>query len=220
MARVVFSSIVNEIRGKLNGSVFQGGPGGFQLRTRVKPRNPRSAYQQLNRSNIGYLSRLWAELTQTQRDTWLAPVSGYPNGLDRFVAVNSRVWQLGQPAVTTSPSSFNTTDVEQQFVSLTSSTFTLQLLTGTYVLPSNVYLIIMATRPLSAGATFIGARWRTFTAAIPPATDLGTAYSIESEYVARHGAKSAGKLIGIQYYLLNASTGEYGNIDTKQQHVS
>ena len=88
IARISFTAIVAQIVRKLAGSVFQYSYGGFQIRTRVSPRNPQTQYQQLRRGDFGFLSQTWRNLSPTERQTFIDNAGTPPAALNLFVLSN------------------------------------------------------------------------------------------------------------------------------------
>lgn len=101
MARIIFSSVVDQITGKLNGSVFQGSYGGFQLRTKVVPRNPRSSKQQASRNNLATPAEAWRGLSDADRESWRSAATPTTKGFHLFVSSNKNIQLLTLPALST-----------------------------------------------------------------------------------------------------------------------
>jgi hypothetical protein len=101
MAKVVFTAVVADIKGKLAGSVFQRSFGGAQLRTKVSPGNPQSIPQQQLRVNMASLSTLWGELSNAQRTTWYNGAGGTPFGFNMYVKRNQVLFLAGLPLIST-----------------------------------------------------------------------------------------------------------------------
>lgn len=72
MARIKFSPIISEVRGKLGNVVFQGGKSGIVLREKVNPRNPRTVKQVISRGRLSGVKTSWQILSSDNRNSWLA----------------------------------------------------------------------------------------------------------------------------------------------------
>jgi hypothetical protein len=87
MAKVQLTGAVSDIRGKLAGSSFQNTQYGLQLNRINKPVNPlvnsSSQYRQFWR----FATKKWRELSNSERNTWLAV---YPNNEEAFKAFVTR----------------------------------------------------------------------------------------------------------------------------------
>ena len=71
MARILFTAMVAEARGKLNGNVFSRNKGGAVIRNKVTPINPNTSHQSLQRAYQSDISKAWAgDLTDDQRKGW------------------------------------------------------------------------------------------------------------------------------------------------------
>lgn len=75
MAKIVFSSLVSAIRGKIGGTIFQGGRYGFIARQNFYPFNPSTEKQKKARGRLGSISKEWKDLTPSQRATWSVSVN-------------------------------------------------------------------------------------------------------------------------------------------------
>lgn len=70
MAKVVFSSLVSSVSGRVGPSVFQNGPGGAMVRATASAPRRFSAAQQEVRQDLAAASALWATLDNTTRALW------------------------------------------------------------------------------------------------------------------------------------------------------
>ena len=67
MARIAFTSMVEEIIGKLAGSVFQDSYMGIQIRTRASPRNPSSYFSNYAVANLAIFLQAGVSLPACNR---------------------------------------------------------------------------------------------------------------------------------------------------------
>ncbi len=70
MARIKFSPIISEIKGKLGNSVFQGNKSGIILREHVIPRNNKTELQVKVRNTLSIVKTSWQNLTTEQLNSW------------------------------------------------------------------------------------------------------------------------------------------------------
>lgn len=70
MAKVKFTSIVSEIRGKLRGDVFKGYKQGFSLQNKANPPFSNTQRQSDTRALLVYLSGIFAALTEEEQSLW------------------------------------------------------------------------------------------------------------------------------------------------------
>lgn len=72
MAKITFSPIISDIKGKLGNSVFQGSQGGTTLRVKVKPKDKFTRLQQEARQRMEFVKTAWQNLTTDQLNSWKA----------------------------------------------------------------------------------------------------------------------------------------------------
>lgn len=72
MARIKFSPIISDVKGKIGNIVFQGGKSGTIIRERVLPRNPKTQLQSIKRGLLNEVKSEWQNLTTDQRNSWLS----------------------------------------------------------------------------------------------------------------------------------------------------
>lgn len=83
MAIIQYTAIVNQIRGKLNGSVFNKSKNGYTLQRKAQPKQGGSHLQYLKRSKFAQAQRHWQELNQQQKENY--QISAINNPVyDRF----------------------------------------------------------------------------------------------------------------------------------------
>lgn len=70
MARIQTSSLISNISGKLNGSVFQRTQGGLTLRNRNTPVNSNSPRSNLRKVGMATVQNDWQTLTPAERTLW------------------------------------------------------------------------------------------------------------------------------------------------------
>lgn len=70
MAKVLYTAVVAELKGRLSGSVFQSSVGGNILRSLVVPINRRSTTQQRVRSSLGAVTAAWRYCSEANRNSW------------------------------------------------------------------------------------------------------------------------------------------------------
>lgn len=115
MAIVKYSSLVDDISGKVGGVVFASGPGGPVVRQKVTPSNPKTARQIAARNALSACGAAWAALTSSVRDQWQdyaasTPVLGhygkevYLSGFDMFCRMFTLATFAGSAVPATGPS--------------------------------------------------------------------------------------------------------------------
>lgn len=208
MARVIFSALIDTIYGKLGGTIFQVSNGGHQMRTRVSPRNPATQFQQNRRAGFATDLTAYRSLSTANRNTWLAPQTGYSDGIIRFTTVQGfrRSAGLTQLSAFTGTAIMVQTQISIQVHTL--GTLTVQLSNINNPTDADTYNIIYACKPLSSGITYISPAWLHPLVIVPPASSI-TAIDITSEYTARFRAPVTGDVIGVAVLRVNSVTGAY-----------
>jgi len=72
MARIKFSPIISEVKGKLGNIVFQGGKSGIIMRERALPRNLNTNAQIVSRTNLAKVKSAWQVLSTTDLNSWIS----------------------------------------------------------------------------------------------------------------------------------------------------
>jgi len=94
LAKIVTSSLINEIKGSLSGSTFRSNRAGVHFYRKPHPRNPKSPKQISSRSNYSLLTNSWSSLTVVQKSLWDQYASLTPKpmtGFNAFISLNSRL---------------------------------------------------------------------------------------------------------------------------------
>lgn len=78
MALIKLTAVVDNISGKLNGSVFARNKGGHYIRSKSNPTNPQTEKQNLVRSLLAGVSTDWRQLTNSQREAWKGATQDFP----------------------------------------------------------------------------------------------------------------------------------------------
>lgn len=219
MCKIIFSGLVDSMHGKLSGSVIQTTVGGPQLRAKVSPRNPRTGLQQYSRSRYSFYMRSWSNLTQVQRDTWIA---GAPSGVPPasfFAGTNQMIHSAGGSFLNTYTDDPAPSLTKVEIYTLDPSTFEIAVSASFGIVPANNYIVILSTLEATPGITYLSPSSFSPLTAIPPATDLGLNYDITSAYTARYGTPKTDYLIGVQAYCIDITTGVCSNRVQVQEYV-
>jgi hypothetical protein len=116
MAKILYSALVDGIRGRTGGVIFSANAAGPLVR-RYSPPIARSTSPQVGRRAVfSFMGSLWRALTQPQRDAWntyaIQPAQGKTdslgnpydlNGFQWFVSCNCNLTLTGRPYVTAPP---------------------------------------------------------------------------------------------------------------------
>lgn len=151
MARIVYSGLVTEMKGKLNGSVLQSNKSGNIIRTRSPKRvSPTNAQSEQQRTHLGWLAA-YSALTITQKGQWETFANTYDfesrfgetypiTGPNWFEAINSMRAHHGV-AQTDTPPGENAPDALPSFSVITDPSDFVISLNASYNFTSNPTLI-------------------------------------------------------------------------------
>lgn len=210
MARVSFSALVEEIVGKLAGSVFQDSYGGMQIRTRVSPRNPQTNYQQLRRGEFGYISSLWRTLTSVQRQTFIDAASTPPAALNLFIQANVNLSLINENIIDTYVPSSDPGTMTIEFVDVTPSLMTIKATGSPTVVPAGTKLLIQVTDQKPPTRIFTNPSMYSPVISFDEGTDLATDTDIFAEWTNHYGVLKADKRLCLKANLIDKSNGLRG----------
>jgi hypothetical protein len=220
MARIILSGLVDDIRGKLGGSVVQQSNNVLIIRTKVSPRNPRSGTQQNRRSFYSSITRRWSEITQPQRDSWFELVTGYPDGIQRYIAANSFINMAAASVLDTFSAPGVLESLPGVVGNIDNTELLYQPLDASSELPTNTYLLCFASRGMPLGQSHISNQNCRFIHAFVPGDGNGNYYDIFNQYVSVWGMPVPDTQIFIQQLEIDAATGAYGPRKTTSGIVS
>ncbi len=211
--------VVGAASGSIGGATASHGKGGAYFRKRAIPTNPKTVFQQEQRTNIGTASALWSNtLTADERESWVTFAQNFPitdrlgqtltlSGQGACTKINSRLLAAGLAVITQAPLNQDVTDlltVEAVFnigAGASSLTFTPAPLAATD------HLIVRATPALPAGVTFVKNKLRTI--ARTGAAEASP-YDFHADWTARFGADPiVGSKVVFEVNALSSVTGAY-----------
>jgi len=213
MARIKPSVVVADIRGKIQGSIFQASNAGLVLKSNRKRVNKNSLSQSLVKSITAALQSQWQQLSTANRDTWNAfatfakiqhrnNAAFFINAQQAFIKINAIRIRYGLAIL--NPPDFS------KCVTLSVS-FTVALngaaleLTASRLIDSSVeFVVCFITVPVSAAINNPGSRFKilVFT------TTTDTTFDITASYIAVFGrAPVPGETIFTRAYVANKLTG-------------
>lgn len=210
MARISFSALVEEIIGKLAGSVFQDSYGGLQVRTRVSPRNPQSKYQQLRRGEFAFLSASWRNLTAIQRQTFIDAASTPPAALNLFLQSNINLTLVNEPTIDTYVPSSDPGSMTVEFIEATNESMLIQATGSPLVVPAGTKLLVQVTYPKAPTKIFTNPSQYSPVISFDEGTDLSIPTDIFSEWQSRYGQLTLNKRLCLKASLIDKSNGLRG----------
>lgn len=224
MALIKLTAIVDNISGKLNGTVFARNKGGNYMRSKSKPTNPRSLAQIAVRAAFGAIAQIWRALTPAQRHAWNAATEDYKyqnrlgdtktlSGFALHQKLNRNLALIGLPPLTSPPSPIALTapvDIKPTAIA-SPQEFDILVLNSNENL-SNSHIVISATAAISPGVENFSNRLRIIS--VQP-VDPADTYDILADYTAQFGPLVAGQKIGVAVkYISNMSGEESTNVES------
>ena len=210
MARISFSALVEEIVGKLAGSVFQDSYGGFQIRTRVTPRNPQTTYQQLRRGEFGFLSATWRTLTSIERQTFIDNAASPGAALNLYLQANVNLTLIEEPVITTYVPSADPGTMQLEFIEASPSIMEVIATGSPLVVPAGTKLLVQVTTDKPQTRIFTNPSMYSPIISFDEGTDLSTAVDILAEWQARYGQLRPDKYMCLKTSLIDKSNGRRG----------
>jgi len=164
MAKIKYSALVSDMRGKLNGSVMSKNRSGSYVRNKVTPSNPQTAAQMLIRGIFSEITKGWSQLSEVARQSWENSVEAFqatnifgdvvkPSGKTLYQKLNQNLMISGQASVSVCPA-----PAELPYAGLTSAVFDVsedELTINCSGDTSNCKVLIFATAPMTQGTKFV-----------------------------------------------------------------
>jgi hypothetical protein len=166
MTKILYSGLVSDQRGKLNGTIFSKNRTGNILKNFASPRNPQSGTQQPNRANWQYIVKYWGSLETIQRASWSDLAANvtwhdklgtafHPTGQMLYLYCNQNLFVINQPMLSAAVAPVAHTLISSCSISQNHSGAWGARLS---FLPSpvnpNIYYRLSATPALSPGITY------------------------------------------------------------------
>jgi hypothetical protein len=177
---------------------------GNVARQYVRPRNPRTPDQQLNRATFGAVSSRWRTLNPEQHAAWRIAAASKDfvtesgrlvrlHGYNLFVSLNSRRAELGLPQFDLPPAEpvFRPNPVAELVITNTGGKITLKLRVSS---PPAQYTLVQGAAPVRTGVRCV--QHFPFLGLLPAPTDGWS--DITELYVARYGVPKFGQAIWIR----------------------
>lgn len=216
MAKVKFTAVVADMRGKLAGTVFSKNRGGAYVRTKVTPVNPQTSFQASVRARLTQLSQDFRSLTAAQIAAWNSAVQSFsstdvfgdiknPSGINLYTKLNLNLLNAGQSVISTPPLPGAVDGVPVSGITVDSSPSTLDIASSLAAVPAGHTMIVEATAPQSPGKSFVKSEYRVV-ATVAAATAFP--YSAQAAYVAKFGALVAGQKVFVRVKTVNNTTGQ------------
>jgi hypothetical protein len=218
MALTKMGSIVQDIRGTLNGAVYSRNKGGAYVRTKVSPVQPRTPAQLAVRATFALLSKRWSgTLDQSQRAAWAAFATANPltnvfgdsivtSGLAAYVGLNAVLGNIGVPPVDSPPIDKSVPALAAPLqLTYAASTDDMEIATNAQATVAGAKYYVFATPNLAPGIT-PGESFFRFIGAFA-ATAMAVTIDISSAWENKFGDMAVGKQVWVIVASVNVTTG-------------
>jgi hypothetical protein len=218
MALVLLGNAVQDMRGKLNGTVYSRNKGGAYARTKVSPIQPRTPSQIAVRANFSTNAKAWSgTLTADQRGAWALFAAANPltnvfgnaiqiSGLAAYQQLNAVLLLIGSPAINDPPADKSVAPLATVLdLAATATGPAIQIDTTEQAAPTDNAYYIFATPCLAVGVTPSLSQYR-FIGSFPP-TASAELIDFTTEWTARFGALLTGKQVSAYVAGVNTATG-------------
>jgi len=210
MARISFTAIVDEIIGKLGGSVFQYSQGGYQVHVIGKPRNPQTKYQQLRRGDFGFLSASWRGLTISQRQTFIDNAPAGISPINFFVQQNVNLILIEEPTITSYVPTSTPDVMPCEIMNANPTEYDIKATGAITIVPAGQKLLIFTTSEKEQTKIFTNPSEYSPIISFDEGTNLSTLTSILTAYQNRFGQITDEKYLCIKSVLIDKTNGNRG----------
>jgi hypothetical protein len=207
MARILFSGPVDSMAGKIAGSVIQNSYGGYQLRTRVIPRNPQVIKQQTSRNALAAPSAVWRSLSGSDQTSWRDAATPTVKGFHLFVSSNKNIQLLDLPALTTYEDSAYPDSMSLSISLPKWNEFLIDINGLSGNVPSGQSILIAATRQKQPGQMFFSPTSFIPIHEIEEGGDLTSPFDMAGSYGSAITALKPGYTVAFQISLINYLNG-------------
>lgn len=192
MARIIYSALVESIRGSIAGTTFQRNAHGYSVKKKPAIVNPNTPLQSRQKKYFSIAARSWRDMTQTERDNFITYSATYPqyaknnpssvlSAYSVFVKWNALILLSGYP-VRTAPS-FTNPDTDTWTLSLQLNAGALEAVFTSVTNNEDWLLLLFFSRPFSAAENFVGSKTRF----IIDGTNVNQTIDISDEYLSIYG---------------------------------
>lgn len=220
--KVKFGMMMVAGSGKLGGQVASHNRGGAYVRTKSTPINPRTTYQQANRSLFASIAAAWNGLSNSERLSWNNSTQFWtktdqfgdarqPSGRNLFIELNKNRFAnyLGTPPamLLVPPERVELPVINEITAEIQGNSFSAQWASaGLPTDPSTFNFIIRATPPLPVGRYFHKNALRKV-AVVAGENDT---YDLTADYIARFGSIPTSGNVFLEVQPIVLSTGQLG----------
>jgi hypothetical protein len=222
MARIIYSGLIDSIRGSIGGTTFQSNKYGYTCKRKPNMTKPWTADQKTMQIYFAQAVRAWRSLTDTYRNNWITWAATNPqyakhnpsaqlSGFACFVKWHAFEFMCGGVLDTAPALTIPATPTITLKIILAAGVLSLQIICPSGVEDWN--LAFFMSRPFGVAQNFIGTRPRFLT----NSTDANTTRVITTFYTSKYGALPVlGDRIAVDYVRFMESGGQ---VNSRVQEV-
>jgi len=215
MARIIYSALVDSIRGSIQGTTFQRNAYGYTVKGKPNMVNPNTPRQNRRKRTFSNASQFWRTLSDSDREAWDAYANTFPipsrknpdaylSGLAAFTRWHAVMGQRNS-TVLNDPAGAQGTAVLDQ-VELILSGGDLFVSAPNDITEGPWLVFIYLSRPLQPTQAFVKS-WQRYVVSFD--SESASDVLITSLYIAIFGSlPSLGALVGVQVVFLNTTNGQ------------
>ena len=220
MAKILFTAIVADVRGKIAGTVFSKNRYGAYARTKVTPVNRNTVKQQGARAILTIVSQAWKCLSEAQRKGWNEGAKNFIrtnvfgdvrnlSGSALFARLNANLLHIGESRIVNCPLPVSVPSVVTLSGAAVNSVQSMTL-TFSPAIDAGVSVEVYATAGLSAGKNFVKSEFKKIAT---KSSAFETGGSIAADYATVFGAvPAAGTKVFVQLKHVDNATGQPGAV--------
>lgn len=193
--------------GKISGSVIQNSYGGYQLRTRVVPRNPQVIKQQTSRNNLATPSSAWRSLSDSDRTSWRTAATPTVKGFHLFVSSNKNIQLLDLPALTTYTDNPSPDAMTLELFDATWPHLIISINGLAGSVPADTSIIVAATRQKQPGQNFFSPTSFIPILEIEAGGSLSAPYELNAPYGSVISSLQQNMTVGVEISLISTING-------------
>lgn len=222
MAKVLYTALMADMRGKVNGTVASKNRAGAYFRTKVSPVQRQTVAQQGVKSTLTANAQAWRSLTDAQRAAWNGAVDNFkktdifgnsrnPSGFNLYVRINNNLTTVGEDAVSLPPLPSAVGSPGALGLSGAAGSPALSMTFVNTPTSATGCLVIQATPQVSAGKSFTKNLFRQIKVGAGADT---SPQNILTAYTAKFGTLVAGTRVSVRAYIIDNVTGIAGQPET------
>lgn len=215
MARIIYSGLVDSIRGSIQGTTFQRNAYGYTIKGKPNMVNPNTSRQNARKKSFSGATQAWRTLSDADRSAWNAYANAFPipsrknpsaylSGLAAFTRWHAVMWQRNSTILNDPAGAQGTAILDQ--VELILSAGDLFVSAPNDITEGPWLVFIYLSRPLAPTQAFVKS-WQRYVVSFD--SESASDVLITSAYTAIFGSLPVvGNLVGVQVVFLNTTNAQ------------